>query len=343
MSKGTPKKSQSSRGPERRKRARKSASSRASVPVELKAEACQNCAKQLAKDSRALFVEEEVGRIFCTEDCITAYFGPDIERLEKQYFEALSTSDLTVKDREKYAHLRHVTLQEPDEVWREKTLSGDNRFTLISEFQPGSKPIWCVCICLFLRGEPSFLYLSFPTKNAALVNQYRRGEQVQWVKPNQKPSTTPHRGKKTGASSAPAGQDEDTDVEEVIAPVIDGLADAWTEEETMRAQLSGERRADDIPSADYALYEAHLNETLEAPTELWRIQLTSHKVLPVYHFIREYEDSWYLIVAQETEEDDQIEILDAFPTRDPDLVQQYRRGEQELGETQAAEPKRMVH
>ena len=141
-------------------------------------ELCQNCAKDLKGSLRALFVEEEIGRIFCTESCIASYFTPEIERLEKGFFKRLSPSDLSSDEREQFAHLRWITLQEPDEVWREKTIAGDYRYTLISEFEPSQKKVWCICICLFLRGEPSFLYLAFTTLNAAMSNYYRKGEQL---------------------------------------------------------------------------------------------------------------------------------------------------------------------
>ncbi len=110
-------------------------------------EYCVSCSKPLLSQDRALFVEEEVGRIFCSEDCITNHFQPEIEALEKEYLKARPRDDLSASEREKYAHLRWVTLQEPDEVWRHRTNDGDSRYVLISEFKPASKPIWCVAIC----------------------------------------------------------------------------------------------------------------------------------------------------------------------------------------------------
>lgn len=115
-------------------------------------ECCAHCANPMGPGDRALFVEEEVGRSFCSEDCIGGYFAHEVERLESDYQQRLSSSDLSASEREKLAHLRWPTLREPDEVWREKTLSGDYRYTLISQFH-NDKPVWCVCISLFLRGS----------------------------------------------------------------------------------------------------------------------------------------------------------------------------------------------
>src|SRR6185437_11906083 len=85
----------------------------------LSEETCQHCSKTLMSDERALFVEEEVGRIFCSEACIAAFFAPEIERLEKDYLRKVSGSDLSKEERESFSHLRWITLQEPDEIWRE--------------------------------------------------------------------------------------------------------------------------------------------------------------------------------------------------------------------------------
>jgi hypothetical protein len=328
-------------------------------------EGCYSCSKDLKGQERALFVEEEIGRIFCSEECIAQYFTPEIDRLEKEFFKHLSKSDLAAEDREKFSHLRWVTLQEPDEVWRQKTLTGDYRYTLISEFKPGSKTIWCVCICLFLRNEPSFLYLAFPTKNAAMVNHYRRGEQVDWVKTKKGGSDLapnahhPHLSSDSNPDLHDSAQDTDR---------IDGLADEWTEAETLRAQTNQGRKKSDIPMDQYELYESCLEETLEAPDELWTVngsdeapldlsdpnELNAPEVsenaedeLRIYHFIRHYSDEsphhWFVIVARETEDGEQLEILDSFPTRDPELVAKFRRGRSELGGAQMESSSRVVH
>lgn len=308
---------------ERRKKARGSnklaSSLRAAVSTK---EMCQSCSKDLRGAERALFVEEEIGRIFCSEACIANYFSPEVARLEKEYFKRLSPRDLSNDERQSLAHLRWITLQEPDEIWREKTLTGDYRYTLISEFQPESKRIWCICICLFLRNEPSFLYLAFATRNAAMANLYRKGERVQ-LKEGE-PSTA-RQSMATTAVSA----------EELSSKAIDGLADEWTEEETIRAQLKKERRSDDIPNNEFELYNMYVEKTLSDPDEVWSLKKKNESTLKVFHFIRYCVDedpgTWYIIVARETEDAEEIEILESFPTRDSKLVENYRRDHQELG------------
>ena len=339
MKKASTKKTQERRKSPRGSRAQKAAKTAVAKQHE---ESCAQCSADLKDSERALLVEEENGRLFCTEECISTFFSPEVERLEKQYFKLLSPGDLAPEEREKYSHLRWVTLEEPDEVWREKTLTGDHRYTLISEFKLGAKSIWCVCVCLFLRGEPSFLYLAFPTKNAAMVNQYRRGERMQWNKPKA--------GQQANKPPLEAGAEGDD------ASKTDGLAGEWTEEETRMATLGSLRRTDDIAPEDFQLYQGCLEQTLEAPDEVWSLtpdtdvpqEETSEDPLRVFHFLRHYTDQkpghWYVIVARETEEGDQIEILEAFPTRDENLVQGYRQGHREdEAENETSSPSRLVH
>jgi hypothetical protein len=347
-------KARASRAPERP--ARKRASPPAAEAVAQ--ETCQNCAERMGTQSRALFVEEEVGRIFCSERCIAAFFTPEIERLEKEYHRRSGASDLTREERDGLAHLRWVTLQEPDEVWREKTLTGDYRYTLISEFQPGNRRVWCVCICLFLRGEPSFLYLAFPTRNAALMSQYRRGERIQWplrARKGREKAAQPQAQAHVDDHPAPDSADTTAEAELPSASELgDRLANPWTEDETLRAQLISERSDDDIPPEEFGLYQSCMDETLEAPDEVWAFQAGGEDSARLYHFIRNYPEEspgvWFIIVAREAsapaeepEEEDQIEILDAFPTRDAALVDRYRRGEQEIGEVLLPAPSRVVH
>lgn len=307
-------------------------------------ETCRFCAKDLRDEERALFVEEEVGRIFCSEDCISSYFSTEVERLEKEYVKyASNIEDLSGEEKENYAHLRWLTLQEPDEVWRQKTLAGDYRYTLISEFEPGDRPIYCVCICLFLRGEPSFLYLAFPTKSVTLVDLYRRGERVEWVKPRQVEGEHPQ-----NLSLSEGAGDGSQDGTEQKAPIIDGLADEWTEEETLRAELSSHRAQDDIPEADFENYQACLEESLESPDEVWSLNVKGKGPLRLYHFLKNYQEKeesfWYVVVARETDQEDEIELLDAFPTRDMHLVERYRQGDQEVGFRESRpQSSRVVH
>lgn len=345
--------------PERRRKPRKQSPIRspAANQAEVDQEICAHCAKSLTAGDRALFVEEELGRTFCSEDCIGEYFSPEVERLEAEYQAQLSADDLKPEEREELAHLRWSTLREPDEVWREKTLSGDYRYTLIAEFQPADRPIWCVCLSLFLRGDPSFMFLSIITRNAALVDRYRRGERMSWIKRTTEEKVSAAHPKPSAEQMALDGTVVPADQLEMLeaeAPT-DGLADGWSTDEAVRAALGAGRRSDDIPNDEFGAYQSCMEETLEAPDEVWSLVAEQAEApsgedtsVRMFHFIRHYETGetpfWYLIVAKEVPDEDHLEVLEAFPTRDIDLVERYRQGSQEIGGDGASEPvTRVLH
>jgi hypothetical protein len=353
MKKTPSRKSQTERrkSPRRSPQASKEASPEA-VQQATTQEACAYCAKPLAVGDRALYVEEEVGRSFCAEECITRFFAPEVERLEADYQRRVVSGDILPEQREELQHLRWATLKEPDEVWREKTLSGDHRYTLIAQFENG---LWCICLSLFLKGEPSFLFLCVVSRNAALVESYRRGERMSWVKRRgAERSVDQSMPEFTQAQQALDGTvipGVDQDLMEAAgftqAPA-DGLAlDGWSTEESLRATVNGERSPDDIQPSEFGVYQNCLEETLQEPSELWSLEAVSdEEEVRLYHFIKHYPESegqgfWYVIVAREVvgneTEEDHLEVLDAFPSKDPERVSRYRQGNQEM-EAESIEP-----
>lgn len=299
--------------------------------ISVSQEHCTSCGKGLKGEDRALFVEEEVGRVFCSEDCITQHFQPEIDLIEKEYFKFRPKDDLTPEEREQYAHLRWVTIQEPDEVWKEKRPSGDYRHTLISQFKPGAKPIWCICICLFLRGDPSFLYMAFPTRSKALVDRFRKGKKINWAK---------------GESTSSSGEGAPLELE-AEGDRTDGLADGWSQSETVRAEIHKTRSSNDIPEEEYGLYENLLEKTLESPDELWVMESKDDGEPDRYQFIKHFPDEdngpvYYIVIAQESEQTEHLEVIGQVPTRDEKVANQYRKGRQELV-LEEAEGSKTIH
>jgi len=281
---------------------------------------CRHCGHDLRGEEKSLFVEEEICRLFCSETCITDFFSEDISRMEKFYLKHLPPDDLSTNERDSLAHLRWITLQEPDEIWRVKTPAGDYRYTLISQFEPGAKRVWCVCTCLFLRGEPSFLFFSFQSAKEGLIQLYRRGERMSLMQ------------EEVGEDGEEVAETEKSD----------RLAENWTPDETVLAQLKVERSKDDIAPEDFHLYSECLDETLEKPDEVWTIPAGSEeKAARIFQLIRFFpqEDPQigYIVVARDSAEPGHIEIMDAFPTKDSKVVEHYRRGQNDLPSTEEAD------
>jgi len=258
----------------------------------LKKHFCYHCDKALSFSDHVLFVEKEVGRLFCSELCIVDYFEPEVKKLEKEYQCHLEHDHLSEDPLGE--EFKWMTLQNPQEIWRTKTLLGDYRFAFISSYKINDEKIWCICICLCLQEKPSFLYLAFSTRHKKVLEAYRKGESLS------------------------------------TRLAIDGLASPWTEEEFQKAEK--------ICTTPFQGYAKCLEQTLDAPDEVWSLLSQKHdpESLRVYHFIRSYPKQtgqfiWYVVVAQETQDPHQIEILDAFPTQDAQLLQAYRVGKEELG------------
>lgn len=273
---------------------------------------CVNCGKKMGSKERVLFVEEILNRTFCSEECISGFFSDQVEALEKRFKKYRPKSDLAPAEREKYAHLRWVTLQNPDEVWEEQLPSGDVRYTLISEFQPGKEKIWSVAVCLLLQGEPSFLFLSFPTRSKSLVDRFRKHIQVERL--------------------------EDLN----FSAPFDGLADHWSETDALRAKIHEIRPESDFPTVQFSRFAPALEKTLEEPSEVWKLEGLDEAEPSTYHFIRRFEAKelvkepfWYVVIGRETGESDQLEILEAFPTKFESVVRNFRKGSQEKIDAEA--------
>lgn len=289
---------------------------------------CAACSRDLKEDQTILFVEEENGRIFCSEDCIVSLYAPEIETLEREYFRKLPADEMSAKEREALSHLRWKTLEKPGEVWRNKTATADFRYTFVAEYEKDGEPFWSVALCLCLRGEPSFLFLAFITRSPEMVDAYRSGERVEAVR-NESDDGGEGKGF-TFLAESPEAREEGNPTDRLGAP--------WTQYETFQADVFGARKKSDIPEKDYQQYETCFEGTLSEPGEVWSYpSVEGDDSSPrIFHFIRQYGKPkakaklhWYVIVARQTPQPDQLEVLEAFPTKDAKLVGRYRHGVQE--------------
>jgi len=286
---------------------------------------CWTCQKQIPTDKNFLVIEEDLKRVFCTEKCISDYFTKDIEALEQEYLSQVSKDDLSVKERESLVHLRWSTFESPQEIWCRKLVSGDHLYTLISQFDYEGTAVWCLCQTLFLQGEPSFLFIAFVTKDPKLVTYYRQGESIEWVN-----------AKKADEKNHNKINLESEELIDYSNQTVDGVTEEWTEDETLRAEFVKSREDSDIQVDDFNLYNHCLQETLEDPTEVWALdqqEQNNDNENKVFYFIKHFskhsDEYWYITVARETEEEDTLEVLDAFPTNDQKMVQRFRIGQEQ--------------
>ncbi len=284
-------------------------------------QSCSQCQKRLGlpEGPEALFVEDHRIHLFCSEACIVAFFKPAMSALKNEVERSRTSDDLSVAEQTALAGARWATLEKPDEIYVETLESGEERSILVRQFDDtAGSAYWCVGVTFFLQGDPSFLFHAWVTRDEqALVNPFR-----------------------TRGKGGP------------ITMATDQLAQDWTQNESVLAQLVQPRIKGDIPFSDFTQYEACIEETLRAPDEVWTEAFAG---MVIYSFLKSFvnadtqENFSYVVLTRETEEEDQLEILDTFPTRDDGYLTTFRRGNQEYNAQQEAEApevaggKRMLH
>lgn len=250
------------------------------------------------KSADPIIIDEEHGLVFDTEAELYSHFEQEIQSLEKEFFSLRGSSDINEFEFKKYdAHLEKL-LDDPDEVWEDSdTLKDQRMFIYIREFEK----VYHIAACYLTESTPSFVYLHFPTRDAKLVERYRRGQMV--------------------------FQRMDADVP---MGAIDG--DALHEGDELASGLYKAmlllRSDKDIPEEDFHTFADRREETLEDADEIWRSGDSLGNVL--VSFIKEYTDEdegWYVVVTVEDAPSNSHALLFSFPTKDKGLVDRYRHGE----------------
>jgi hypothetical protein len=214
-------------------------------------------------------------------------------------------------------------LEDPDEVWVEQTDTGERHYTFITHFRNGEERISYVVVCLAIDGAPSFVFLGFPSRDENLVDEFRRGTEVR-------------------TDGEPMDQLQ-AEVAALPEPVFSEDEDNQSSEPSAQPEVSaferlyGERRqAGDIPRELFERFEVFVEPTLEDPDEIWR-------------FIDEEGNEWCTFISTQVVNDNDseideftmvavcepsvlengarsFEVVFAFPTIDPGLVQYFRKG-----------------
>jgi hypothetical protein len=91
---------------------------------------------------------------------------------------------------------------------------------------------------------------------------------------------------------------------------------------------SDNRPQDDIPESEAGDLEAHLDLTLDQPSEIWHDDKT-FKEFPIFHFIRPVEElgTFHVAITYVSSDDEPTFIFLHFMTRHIELVDKFRRGD----------------
>lgn len=270
---------------------------------------CQNCRKELELDDQVFFVESASGNYFCSEPCIQEFFGPVAQFYFQQLVKIRDSHDIPTTDFEKYEKYASLCMETPQEVWVDEGESGEQYFIFISEYSDAGGSFWYVAMTFCLEGEPTFVLLSFPTRDRALVQGFRRGRPVD-------------KRIEEGDSKPPVEQGLENSL---LQPSLDERGIALMEE------MLKNRSRSDIKPADFEEHSYLLEETIENPDEAWEMDAQDHKDA-LLTLITEHGEKLHYVVICALDKGDESQatwrVLYHFPTGDSGLVQRYRRGSQ---------------
>lgn len=265
-----------------------------------------------------IVIDEDQGLVFGSEEELYQHFFKEISLLETEFFQLRHADrDIPENQFDRFEKNLAMTLENPDEVWEDKkTIPGHALAIYIREFpeqaksrkdlsiRPPGEFLFHVAICYMTGQTPSFVYLHFPSEDIDLVEKYCRGELI-----------------------------FDRSLQSVPLGAIDG--DALLEGDEMAKGLYEAmqklRNEKDIGEGEYSQF-AHLREeTVEEADEIWRAADSKGNLL--VNFIKEFPDEsegsdlWYVVVTIEDLPSNSHALLFSFPTRDRNLVDRYRHGD----------------
>lgn len=264
---------------------------------------CQGCRSPLNSDEKIVYVEESANRYFCSEKCIRAYYDPMSEHYRKQMLDIRDPHDISEADFAEYESYAPLCLSNPDEEWVDTTEFGETITYFLSNFTNEGGKFTYIVACFCLEDEPTYILLSFPTRDKKLAEEFRRGEKIERK-----------------------DDDEEPGEPEISSPVLteDFLARQGNaiEEEMLR-----HRDPTDVPKEEFEEYVHLVDQTIENPDEVWELQDEGDN--PILTLISQHEESLHYVVIctfDATQTQESWRVIYSFPTRDPALVQRYRRG-----------------
>jgi hypothetical protein len=251
-----------------------------------------------------IVIDEKRGLVFASEEELYNHFLPQIQTLEKEFFLKRSDTDFSENQFGTYEELLGNLLDDPDEIWEDaQHIHGFRVHTYVGHFSSDTESLFYVAQVYRTGDTPSFVYLHFPSKDASLIETYRKGRLIY-----------------------------DRVLKEVENGAVEG--DALSEGDDLAVGLYKAmiklRSTKDIQEEEFKQFEALREGTIEEPDEIWRTNDLNGNILVT--FIRDYSDEAeeelkYVVVTIEDTASSSHALLFSFPTQDKSLVERYRHGE----------------
>ncbi len=263
----------------------------------------RRAARKLEVHNAEIVIDAEKNLIFHSEEELYDHFLPQIQALEKEFFSSRSASDFEDSELAHYEELLSQVLDDPDEIWKDlDTIQGYRVHNYIAHFSVNGESVYYVAMVYKTGDTPSFVFLHFPTKDVKLIEKYRRGDLIY-----------------------------DRVMKEVSKGAIEG--DALGEGDDLAVGLYKAmlkvRSEKDLPEEKFHDYGHHRESTIEDADEIWRTNDLDGNIL--VSFIKdcteEEADLHYIAITIEDPSSSSHALLFSFPTKDLNLVDRYRHGE----------------
>jgi hypothetical protein len=211
--------------------------------------------------------------------------------MDEEFRSLKSRKDFAEPEASNMHHLQNLVLEDPDEVWLEQKESSERHFTFISHFEEGDQKFSYVVVCLTIEGVPSFVFLSFPTKDQELVEHYRKGRDLkvdfeQIAAEAAVSQQLDASGGVTEADFTGGGSLMEFLGKQGLkgGAVGTGASDENLKEKLERFCLEN-RNTNDIPVAAFSEFEHFSEQTLDDPDEIWTL-------------VDNEQNTWYTFISR---------------------------------------------
>ncbi len=302
----------------------------------LVADNCTQCGvdfKTLGNDqeeSRLYFVETEVARCFCSQECIQDYFTPVTQVYVDLFSKALkphAEKDFDSYSQSKFKAYQALTLEEPDAVETITLDSGDKHYIYSAHFELpktshlGSCGFEFVVACLSIQNIPSFVFIGFATKEPQVkfafieaCKQMLSKADVVSIKP------TEYKTQKTSDVLS------DTNSTAQECSLLRLNKTPHSDAEAFRKLYIELKQVGDLEDSEFAQFDKYLDDTVDDPDEVWSFQDKEGRTW--LSFIKEQDHAILVVLCNEA-----AEPRFAFPTLDHGLVKYFKAGDMLLNRT----------
>jgi len=223
-----------------------------------------------------LFVEDSLGKGFCSEECILQFYDPlinhlvlELQRL-KTIFE-IDDSGLISLNKEDLKEFYNQTRVNPD-IKMSVVNNLDQTFHIYKkEYNLNNQRYFYVMVCFVLEEKPSVVLNHFCTDSKELYDQYTKISE--------------------GEKQHPKKDISDLDNEQLVKKDIELTDDQTNNLELVKSELLAQiinlDIDDDIDEAEYYLYEQYIPLTLEEPEEKFQLVDIDENL---YLFVKSFQD-----------------------------------------------------